>query len=78
MRRSDKDTALGMGRAIDRCDFLNGVTLGIGALGVGALGAGPAFAQRAASWAQDQPDHYPPLLTGLRGSHPGSFEAAHR
>lgn len=27
--------------------------------------------------AQDMPNYYPPLLAGLRGSHPGSFEAAH-
>ena len=26
---------------------------------------------------QESPDYYPPALTGLRGSHPGSFEAAH-
>ena len=24
------------------------------------------------------PDYYPPRLTGMRGSHPGSFEIAHR
>ena len=77
MPRSDKDKALGMGRAIDRRDFLNGVAIGVGALGIGALGAGPAFAQGGASWPQDQAAYYPPLLTGLRGSHPGSFEAAH-
>jgi spermidine dehydrogenase len=28
--------------------------------------------------AQDRPGYYPPQLTGMRGSHPGSFEAAHR
>ena len=27
--------------------------------------------------AQDRPGYYPPLLNGMRGSHPGSFEAAH-
>lgn len=27
--------------------------------------------------AQDLPGYYPPALNGLRGSHPGSFEAAH-
>ena len=31
----------------------------------------------AALAAQDQPGYYPPTLTGLRGSHPGAFEAAH-
>ena len=27
---------------------------------------------------QDLPNYYPPALTGLRGNHPGSFEAAHQ
>ena len=27
---------------------------------------------------QDDPRYYPPLLTGMRGSHPGSFEVAHQ
>ena len=27
---------------------------------------------------QDAPGYYPPALTGLRGSHPGAYEAAHR
>ena len=26
---------------------------------------------------ENSPDYYPPALTGLRGSHPGSFDAAH-
>ena len=50
---------------IDRRDFLNGVAVSIGAL---SAGIGPALAA-------DTP--YPPALTGLRGSHPGSFEGAH-
>src|SRR4051794_31499038 len=50
---------------ISRRDFLNGVALTI------ASGLTPA-AQIAA-----QPVRYPPALTGLRGSHPGSFETAH-
>ncbi len=50
---------------ISRRDFLNGSALAI------AAGLTPA-AQLAA-----QPSRYPPALTGLRGQHPGSFEAAH-
>jgi spermidine dehydrogenase len=46
---------------------MNGV-----AIAIGAVGAGRAFAQ------ETEPPYYPPALTGLRGSHPGSFEAAHR
>ena len=74
--RRRRDKALGMDRPIDRRDFLNGVAVAIGALGSGALG-GAAIAQQA-GWPQDQAGYYPPLLTGLRGSHhPGSFENAH-
>jgi spermidine dehydrogenase len=50
---------------IGRRDFLNGVALTI------AAGVTPAT-QLAA-----QPSPYPPALTGMRGHHPGSFEAAH-
>jgi spermidine dehydrogenase len=52
-------------QTITRRDFINGVALSI------ASGLTPA-AQIAA-----QPSRYPPLLSGLRGQHPGSFETAH-
>jgi spermidine dehydrogenase len=73
---TSKDKALGMDRSIDRRDFLNGVAVTAGALGGGLLGGSAAFA--AQTWPQDAPDYYPPALTGMRGSHPGSFENAHR
>ena len=60
-----------MDRPIARRDFLNGAAIAIGF----AL-AGPAFGESGEP--QDQPGYYPPALTGMRGSHPGSFEAAHR
>lgn len=66
------DASLGMNCVIDRRDFLDGIALGTAAL-VGGLAA-PAWALAAT---QDTPGYYPPLLTGLRGSHPGSFETAH-
>ncbi len=66
------DDALGMNRPIDRRDFLDGMALAVGA---SALGACVPLQGHAA--AQDIPGYYPPRLTGLRGSHPGSFEAAH-
>ncbi|WP_235927567.1 flavin monoamine oxidase family protein [Sandarakinorhabdus rubra] len=65
---SDHD--LGMHLPISRRDFVGGVAVAIGALGSGA----PA---RAATGLAPQDESYPPSKTGLRGSHPGAFEAAH-
>lgn len=63
-----------MDRAITRRDFLNGVALTVGAAIVpSALFVGCEHATEP----EQSPNYYPPALTGLRGSHPGSFEAAH-
>src|ERR1051325_10928498 len=72
MRNQDTDRALGMNRAIDRRDFLNGVAFTATAAAAAGFPFAPAIAAR-----QDQPGYYPPALTGLRGSHPGAFETAH-
>jgi spermidine dehydrogenase len=71
------DKTLGMQQPITRRDFLNGI-----AIGATATAAYPLFAaaQTPTSMpvaAQDVAGYYPPQLTGMRGSHPGSFEAAH-
>jgi spermidine dehydrogenase len=68
---SAQDRALGMHRNIPRRDFLNGVLVTAAA---SATAAWPAAALAAP---QDAPGYYPPRLTGMRGSHPGSFEVAH-
>jgi spermidine dehydrogenase len=69
------DAGLGMNQPITRRDFLNGVALAVTAtIPVAARAIAPA---ESAGAAQDAADYYPPLLTGLRGSHPGSFESAH-
>lgn len=60
-----------MDAAITRRDFLDGVGIAIGAALL------PQSAQAKDAGAQDLPGYYPPALTGLRGSHPGSFEIAH-
>ncbi len=76
-----------MDQPITRRDFLNGIAIGATA----AAASGPLLAAsmpdpaaRALPGAsplppaaQDAFGYYPPLLTGLRGSHPGSFEDAH-
>jgi spermidine dehydrogenase len=73
--RSDRepgDRELGMKRNITRRDFLNGaaVTAGAAMMPWQLLAAGDSDPQGA-------PGYYPPALTGLRGSHPGSFDSAH-
>jgi spermidine dehydrogenase len=68
------------GRAapITRRDFLNGIPLAVGgAVAAGLLPQNFAAALAAGQAPQDAPGYYPPALTGLRGSHPGAYEAAH-
>jgi spermidine dehydrogenase len=72
---ADKDRVLGMGARITRRDFLNGVALTAGA----AIIPPEMYAAAAADLdSQDVPGYYPPAKTGLRGDHPGSFEAMHK
>jgi spermidine dehydrogenase len=68
-----RDRLLGMDQPITRRDFLNGI-----AVGAAAVASGPLLAASLPDpAAQAALGYYPPLLTGLRGSHPGSFEDAH-
>jgi spermidine dehydrogenase len=78
---------LGMDQTITRRDFLNGIAIGAAAAASGPLlaasppdpsatGTVPSTAELPPA-AQDAFGYYPPLLTGLRGNHPGSFEDAH-
>lgn len=77
MAESREDRQLGMDRPITRRDFINGVAVAVtGAYAVG--GAKGSLAQDARFAPEKDPSYYPPALTGLRGSHPGSFEVAHR
>ncbi|HEX2665770.1 MAG TPA: NAD(P)-binding protein, partial [Candidatus Acidoferrum sp.] len=73
-----QDKQLGMDRPIARRDFLNGVAIAIGSTAAQAFLPCLAWAAEAAAQsAQDKPGYYPPTLTGMRGSHAGSFEVAH-
>src|SRR5579872_6420801 len=84
---SKQDRELGMQRRITRRDFLNGMAITVGAslLPAGALaqaaGSGADGSAQdpllAAGITQSDSRYYPPALTGMRGSHPGSFEAGH-
>ena len=75
------------GDGINRRDFLNGAAIAIGASlcpfhQAFAQDAGPDASARdpllADGIAQNDARYYPPALDGMRGSHPGSFENAHR
>ncbi|HKH99326.1 MAG TPA: NAD(P)-binding protein [Candidatus Sulfotelmatobacter sp.] len=67
-----RDRELGMHRRITRRDFLNGVAVTAGA----AMMPWHLFADEPADL-EKSPSYYPPALTGMRGNHPGSFDAAH-
>jgi spermidine dehydrogenase len=70
--KKKSDSGLGMDRPIARRDFLQGA-----AIGVAMTGLAPELAAAAETEAQNAPGYYPPTRLGMRGSHPGSFEAAH-
>src|ERR1700694_1522014 len=75
MDHGKNDRELGMGRAIARRDFLNGVALGAG----GLLAADPLLLALMAeeSAPEKARGYYPPALTGMRGNHDGTFTYAH-
>jgi len=81
MNEEKKGRELGMGRAITRRDFLNGVAIGVGgALAGGTLGAESLLAVAALDeFAPEKAaNYYPPALMGMRGNHDGTFTFAHQ
>ena len=65
---------------ITRRDLLNGMAIGVGGLVFDAYGAESPNGSKATLNELNLDNanpHYPPALTGLRGSHKGSFEVAH-
>jgi spermidine dehydrogenase len=79
MKNDEQDVSkreLGMGQAITRRDFLNGMAIGAGSvLASGWLSGFDVDAM--AQFAQDASGYYPPALTGMRGSHEGSYDVSH-
>ena len=61
-----------MAARVTRRDFLNGVAIGAG--GILLQGYGASLHARTGTTTST---YYPPTLTGMRGSHEGSFEVAH-
>src|SRR5262245_38057891 len=73
-----RDRDLGMDRPITRRDFIGGVAVGLGGASFIA-GCGPGETPVPPDPGLERvAGYYPPSLTGLRGSHDGSFESAHR
>ena len=75
---------LGQNRPIARRDFLQGAAITTLAAGLAPELAAAADAEKLAQSAssseaigQNSPGYYPPTRLNMRGSHPGSFEAAH-
>jgi len=77
MSDEKRDRQLGMHRRITRRDFLNGVAVGIGALGYSSPPGLASTLQNDSKATGPSDNTYPPALTGMRGSAPGSFDAAH-
>jgi len=74
------DRELGMDRNITRRDFLNGVGVALtgSMLATSQVSAFASMMQKTQQEQQSQAgEYYPPTRTGMRGSHPGSFEVAH-
>ncbi len=78
-RKTDEE--LGMDVPITRRDLIHDTGIAALAITLGsALGFAPsanAIAADGQSGAGPSADIYPPVRTGLRGSHPGAYEAAH-
>jgi spermidine dehydrogenase len=65
---------------IDRRDFLNGVALTVGAsaiIGTGVASLSCGGTEEAAREISRATGFYPPSLTGMRGSHDGSYDVMH-
>ncbi len=87
MNDAKRDRQLGMHVGITRRDWLNGLALTLGAELLGCQGRGKAGSAQvgsaqvsatAGAGARAPLPPGPPALVGVRGSHEGAFEAAHR
>jgi spermidine dehydrogenase len=70
-RMKDKDRKLGLGAPIKRRDFVGGI-------GVALSGSLLSYAWAETETSPGASSSYPPIRTGLRGNHAGSFEVAHQ
>ena len=79
VEKDKNDRQLGMDRPIPRRDFLNGMSVAIGASLVEPGGFwARVLSQSDKPYAPEKElGYYPPAKTGMRGSHDGSWEVAH-
>ena len=75
--QAKKDEALGMSAKITRRDFLNGVAFTAGTAALHTMVGPEMWAAADDLEPQNVRGYYPPAKIGMRGSHPGSFEAMH-
>jgi spermidine dehydrogenase len=66
-----------MSKKVTRRDFLNGVAISAGGLLLPGGAWGTASNASSPTSATQNSSYYPPTITGMRGSHEGSFEVAH-
>lgn len=71
------DRELGMGSSISRRDFIYGASAAAGAMTLPGRASGAEAAASGGGYAPAAAATYPPLRTGMRGHHPGSFEPMH-
>ena len=79
MDKRKEERELGLCRRIRRRDFVNGVSVALGASLVepGSFWAGVLEGSDKPYAPEKEPGYYPPAKTGMRGSHDGSWEVAH-
>ena len=75
MKRRDRE--LGMGRKISRRDFIDGAGVAVTGSVLFPWAQARAYASEGAMLPVQGAEYYPPALTGMRGSHSGSFDVAH-
>jgi spermidine dehydrogenase len=73
--RSERLRRLGISEPITRRDFIDGIAVSA-AFAASSRALAARDPEGAGAAPQDRPG-YPPAVAGMRGSHPGSFEAAH-
>ena len=75
MKRGDRE--LGMGRKISRRDFIDGAGVAVTGSLLFPWAEARAHPSEGAPSSVQASEYYPPARTGMRGSHPGSFDVAH-